>query len=431
MKIKTYQTDSVPKALEQIKKELGPNAIILDTQKTKDRGFLGLTGRIKYTITAASEPSPPENTTPSKRPDTYESANTPIMPLRQPNQPGRRDGELRHKTRTSESAPAANSNFNPARLASEIRKLSSDVRDLKLALNSWNIPGLLPFQAPLAHDYLNETTGGGGPDAGESDRIRTKMVSAEIQRLRGQGLDENIIASLINLASRDLKPGEDLKTQLRQRLNSALLEMIQIAPIETSQGLSRGAVFLGPPGVGKTTTIAKLAAILALKEQVRVQLITLDTYRIAAAEQLKTYAEIIGVPVRVVSSVTELEATFSQCDERDHILIDTIGHSHNRVSDFSELAAYLTGNASIEKHLVLSATTRPDVLRETTLSFAAYMPDKLLFTKLDESSTFGTIANELVRTGKPLSYLTNGQRVPEDLLVPTPASVGELLLPLN
>ena len=155
-----------------------------------------------------------------------------------------------------------------------------------------------------------------------------------------------------------------------------------------------------------------------------VRLITLDTYRIAAPEQLRTYGEIIGVPVEVVSSVSELSEAMSTAAGMDRVLIDTTGHSPARVSQFAELAQYLSEKQEIEKHLVLSATTKSEDLREAVSGFECFAPDKLVFTKLDETSCYGGIVNELIASGKPLSYLTDGQKVPEDLITPTPSSVA-------
>jgi flagellar biosynthesis protein FlhF len=234
----------------------------------------------------------------------------------------------------------------------------------------------------------------------------------------------------VRLAARRVPPGDNSRELFRKRLNQALSRIIRTEPIQAAN-TPRAVVFLGPTGVGKTTTIAKLAAMFALGEQKRVQLVTLDTYRIGAAEQLKTYGEIIGVPVHVASSVSDLREIMGRSAETDYLLIDTVGHSHKRVRDFEELASFLRQCPGCEKHLVLSMATKPDDLREIIRGFDAFSVDKLLFTKLDESTSFGGIVNEQMRTGRPISYLTDGQNVPDDLLVPSAKSVADLLISTN
>ena len=214
-------------------------------------------------------------------------------------------------------------------------------------------------------------------------------------------------------------------------VNKVIADAIETCPIGQDRSDVTAAIFLGPTGVGKTTTIAKLAATFTLGEHKKVRLITLDTYRIAAADQLKTYGQIIGVPVQVVSSVAELKEALSTTGDTDRVLIDTTGHSPRRVSEFAELAKYLRERQEIEKHLVLSATTKSEDLREAVVGFECFAPDKFIFTKLDETSRYGGIANELIATGRPLSYLTDGQKVPEDLIAPTPESVADLLVPMS
>ncbi len=173
--------------------------------------------------------------------------------------------------------------------------------------------------------------------------------------------------------------------------------------------------FVGPTGVGKTTAAAKLAASLVLQKKKKVVLLTTDTFRIGAVEQLKTYAGLIGVPFRVVSQASDLPHAFREYDQRDYILLDTAGRGQRDLAAVQDLLQFLQSSQEIERHLVLSATTKPADMRDIVDRFGTCNPDRLLFTKLDETSTFGSIFNELVRTQKPVAYVADGQRVPEDL----------------
>jgi flagellar biosynthesis protein FlhF len=174
-------------------------------------------------------------------------------------------------------------------------------------------------------------------------------------------------------------------------------------------------VFIGPTGVGKTTTLAKLAANMVLNDKKKVGLITSDTYRIAAVEQLKTYSEIIGVPLSIIYSPTEIVNAVKNYDDKDIILLDTAGRSHKDQYQLMELKSLLSSNIDFETYLVLSATTKFSDCVEIIKSYSFLDDFKLLFTKLDETSTFGILLNIAYVTKKPIAYITTGQSVPDDI----------------
>lgn len=172
---------------------------------------------------------------------------------------------------------------------------------------------------------------------------------------------------------------------------------------------------VGPTGVGKTTTVAKLAATYKLRHHKKVGLITSDTYRIAAVDQLKTYAGIIGLPLRVANTPEEMKAAIDELHHRDIIIIDTAGRSQNNLSRIEELAEFAAVASPDETHLVLSTTVGENVMRKTAERFRALGPDRCILTKLDEAVTTGPIAGLCDRIGLPLSFVTVGQEVPDDL----------------
>jgi flagellar biosynthesis protein FlhF len=430
MKIKTYKSDSVSRALAQINKELGPGAIILNTKRSVTKRFLGLVPTLSYEITAAADRAAPALENRGKSPP-LESASKrrKIRSYEVDEVAGQKVTEPSHRPRKNTSEPRRAPSENSWK--DQFEQLSSEVTELRSLLQG----PTRPISTALQHQILSK------PfqkllwhDAGDEfyDAERSALISAEFQKLVNAGLDENVALFLNRGASRELDPGPDVGEQLRIRLNRALAEMIQVAPSNEDQCTKGGVmVFLGPTGVGKTTTIAKLAARFALNEQKKVRLLTLDTYRVAAAEQLKIYGEIIGVPVRVVYSVDELDEVVSNRHPEDYILVDTTGLSHKKVSEYSQLADYLSRNEEIRKQLVLSTTTNIRDLQEAVDSFSVFAPDGLVFTKLDESSSCGVIINELIRTKKPLSYLTNGQNVPDDLIIPSSETVANMVVPVN
>ncbi len=193
-------------------------------------------------------------------------------------------------------------------------------------------------------------------------------------------------------------------------------------PIRLTPGTLKAVALIGPTGVGKTTTIAKLAAHFALVEKKRVALLTMDTYRIAAVEQLKIYSQILDIPVGVAYSQAEVAPVIAQYADYDLLLIDTAGRSQKNIMQVGELKSLLE-TVGCETHLVLSAQTKERDMIEAAQRFAAARVDSIIFSKLDETDSYGTLLNVADRTGIPLSYLTMGQKVPEDL---EPADGGKL-----
>jgi flagellar biosynthesis protein FlhF len=191
--------------------------------------------------------------------------------------------------------------------------------------------------------------------------------------------------------------------------------MVAIPANHNGMPQKRIVAFVGPTGVGKTTSIAKLAARLALQNKKKVILMTMDGYRIGAVEQLRSYAGLMGIPFRFVEDVAQLPRAIEENNQRDYILIDTAGRGPRDLEAMHNLADFLKKSDNIERHLVLSATTKPSDLRRIMEHFEICRPGHLLFTKLDETTAAGPILNELVRTQKTFSYYTDGQRVPDDL----------------
>jgi len=187
------------------------------------------------------------------------------------------------------------------------------------------------------------------------------------------------------------------------------------------------AAFIGPTGVGKTTTIAKLAAKFAIQDRYKVALITADTYRVSAVEQLKTYSDIMGIPIHVVYTADELKSVLDANQDKQLILIDTAGRSPHNSDQLEELENFLQVDDTIEKHLVLSATTKYKDALDIVEKFSGCLPDKVIFTKLDEARNIGTIVNILYQIHIPLSYVTNGQSVPDDIELVDPQKLAQLI----
>lgn len=314
--------------------------------------------------------------------------------------------DMQSETQTEQDSPAAPRN----RLSNELDQLRAELREVKFALSTLSVRPVFEtnsashpdsstesgdeiYDSPFYESYLELANCGLAPE------LARRAVRETIKTPAVQTLNSNEIAraALINL----------LATQLRFVEN----------PLTTQAGAANNpstVALIGPTGVGKTTTIAKLAARLALHERRRVELITIDTYRIAAVEQLKTYAEIIGANCHVARSVLEMDALIRRFEGEATVLIDTTGRNPHDLADQLELADYLRSHQTIAKCLVLQATINAEDAAITAKKFALYGADHLAITKLDETIRPGSAVNLAAGLSLPLLYLCAGQRVPED-----------------
>jgi flagellar biosynthesis protein FlhF len=250
------------------------------------------------------------------------------------------------------------------------------------------------------------------------------------QRVLGCGLEEALARRVAEKVQNSIaKDRLEDERYVRGYFASTLVKTIPVSgPLCLPPGQLNAVAFVGPTGVGKTTTIAKLAAHYALGEKKKVALLTIDTYRIAAVEQLRTFAKIIGLPIDVVLTPEELQQALMLHRDKDLVLIDTAGRSQRDALQMAELTSFFGGGLPITVHLVLSATAHWSNLIETVERFKELAPASLVFTKLDESNAFGTLLGAALRGQMPLSYFTTGQRVPEDIEVATPERVVDLIL---
>lgn len=276
----------------------------------------------------------------------------------------------------------------------------------------------------LVNQLLHETRSahlGGLPDG--LVESYTKLVE--------NAVTERIARQLVTGARSELSE-DQLRdpSAVRSYLATAVESMLPVAgPIQATQdGVPTVVALVGPTGVGKTTTIAKLAANFRLRENRKVGLITIDTYRIAAVEQLRTYAEIIDVPLEVVTSPAQLERALARMADRDYIFIDTAGRSQKDAAKLDELASFFALRRPDEVHLVLSGSCGEAVLLSTIEAFSDIGIDRIIFTKLDEAIGFGVMLACLDKTEARLSYVTTGQDVPDDIRVGEGGALARLIV---
>src|SRR5579864_1229456 len=241
---------------------------------------------------------------------------------------------------------------------------------------------------------------------------------------------EFLARRLVRHIAERLEPDEIHRPEaVRDALREAVESCLPIAPpIAVVAGTRRVVALVGPTGVGKTTTVAKLAANFKLVHGLKPGLVTVDTYRIAAVEQLRTYAEIISVPLAVVNAPAEMHKALDELGNVDLVLIDTAGRSPRDEVKIRELAEFLAESPPDEVHLVLSAVAGERSLRSAVESFSVVRSDRLILTKLDEADGLGGILAVLGQANRPVSYLTTGQAVPEDIEPANRTRLARLIL---
>jgi flagellar biosynthesis protein FlhF len=212
-------------------------------------------------------------------------------------------------------------------------------------------------------------------------------------------------------------------------LRAALAKLVNVdSQLGSPSALSRVVALVGPPGAGKTSALVKLAVQYGLTACKRVQVLTTDTYRIAAAEELRSYAAILGIGCQVLETAGALAQALDEYRQKDLILIDTPGLCRSEMEASEDLARVLATHPGIDTHLVLPASMRAADLRRVSEQYSIFQPHKLLFTRLDETETFGPILSQSIRMGKPVSFFSRGQRIPEDLEPATSDVMLDLIL---
>lgn len=378
MAVKSYKAKSIQEAIKRLKKDLGPDAIILSTKR--------LPGNVRDPYCS----------------NMFEVTAAPSNSLT--------DIELNIGNRiekNQESEGLSTKNYiarDDCRLNSgnDWDSIKSELLSIKDMLFLINQTGNLPESFYMHPESLN---------------LYARLVKAGISKWRIQTFIEKI-SSVSDIQGLD--SGEICK----RLINEILSSLSVLNPFKYEGQKKQLAAFIGPTGVGKTTTIAKLAAGLSLKEKKKVGIISIDSYRIGALEQLKTYAAIMGLPCLPAFSKKDLEIAVRQMQNKDVILIDTAGQSHLDKERMKELSRLMEGNLSISSHLVLSVTTKREDMKEAAENFVMLNPKTYVFTKMDETRKIGNIIDQSIDLKMPISFLTNGQRVPEDIM---PADKKNLL----
>lgn len=389
MIIKKFTGKSKTEALLAAQNELGKDAVVANTRVLKPRGFARLFKKPTYEVTVTLDETPPK-------------------------------AELSRKE-SMMAALKSNPNVLVEDDAPEGTPFFPDPKALEVKLN--NLTTMIEQQ--MGHSVSiksgDDVSPAGHKDKEdkekENDDSNVECLRLIYNQLVDNEVDEQYINQVIGEVEPSLKKDSSVENILSAVYQKIVLKLGKSEVLDVKPGHADYVFFIGPTGVGKTTTIAKLASKLKLEKKLNVALLTADTYRIAAVEQLHTYANILQVPLRVVYNETELKDSIDDLKNFDIVLVDTAGRSHRDSEQTDDLRRLLEAVPEDRRqvYLVLSVATKYSDLIKITKTYSDISDYRLIFTKLDETSCLGNIFNIKMLTGVPLSYATFGQKVPNDI----------------
>ncbi|AVQ44346.1 flagellar biosynthesis protein FlhF [Clostridium botulinum] len=405
MKIKKYVVNDMNEAMTRIRYELGTDAIIISQRKVRKGGFLGLFSKKSLEVTAAIDNYSKEKKHNSNTEDKINKRNNIEVIKRmieEKNNNIKYDNNINHDTNILDSykeiLESKSESFENKRSKgkefAETKDLMDEIRDLKKIVK----------------------------DIGKNEKSYEDENSSLVNFFKDLDLEEEFIEKII-------KKVGDLEDNLeeREKIKRVIENTIDIR----SNSVDKVTVLVGPTGVGKTTTIAKLAGKLSLIDKKKVGLITIDTYRIGAVEQLKTYADIMNIPFKVVFSIKDIEKSIIDLDYCDVILVDTTGRSSKNMMQISELRAFIEKIKEKSVHLVISASTKNKDIETIIKGYTILEYENIIITKLDETSTYGSILTILDKGKKPISFITTGQDVPDDIKEGNKEEIAKIVLGEN
>ncbi|WP_339260444.1 flagellar biosynthesis protein FlhF [Paenibacillus sp. FSL R5-0713] len=445
MRVKQYVVETMPEAMLQIRKDLGSDAVILSTKEIKVGGVMGMFRKKRIEVVAAVDKEENKQTT-----KPVQNQFTPVprafVPeaYRQTARSFVAASDESATTNTADQSVQEQSAAAPS--VFESRNISSDIDSGSGSSSTDHKP------RPQGADFSGSTTATKptGSDL-QQDKLMTELQDLKqmVTRLSKQGtsadpLTEELQPIRERLTEQDVWPEvweawfDSIQTRLsedefkKQDVEQVVkLEVMHFLEQRIEEGIlptTRIVYVAGPTGVGKTTTIAKLAAEQMFKKHRKVGFITSDTYRISAVEQLRTYASILNVPLEVVQSPGDTQRAISRLENCDLIFMDTAGRNYRNELLVSELQSLLAPVENSETFLVMSMTSKSADMVQITEHFSKYGLDKVIFTKMDETGSCGPLFNLLHRFPLKLAYVANGQNVPDDLLKPDADSLSKQLL---
>ena len=406
MQVKVFEAPDMNSGLKMVKEALGPDALILST-RTLHNGKLGVLGKATLEITAAIDLEWQEKSVhPSLKsrpaPSRYENKQEDIT-YQDVWSANDTEGAVYPKHKKQQVVHSEKPNET---------KLQDEISELRTMINSLSRKMSTPAPAGVSLEAKSESETKNSPG----------------QLLISCGLSPHM-AGIVTRFTRDTFHADIGDIDPAAILTDAIARLFTVnTPLTRPLNRQKRICLIGSTGAGKTTTIAKLAAGYLNRFGGKIALITIDTYRIAAVEQLKVYGEIMNIPVEVVTRAEDMDSTLAKHNDCDLILIDTAGRSPGNSLDIEEMKAFLRPECNFEHHLVLSSTSREQEMEMVIESFSCLGIDNFIFSKIDECQQLGVLLNIHYLKDTPISFLTNGQRVPEDIIAPTGEILAELII---
>ncbi|MFJ7730420.1 flagellar biosynthesis protein FlhF [Lysinibacillus sp. NPDC097231] len=380
MKMKKYYASSIPEAMKQVRAELGEDAVILNSKVVITKKFFGIIKKKSFEVVAGIDSVGPSNLAPAPA----------VLPITTPKKENARLQEITsavqakiHQVQPQHDATLQEEASIPEELRKEIADLKSLMQSMHKKTTQAQYPDeLLPF----------------------------------IEYLRQQELSEELITTIGDELFMHFKEASEINfSQCKLITKNLLRKSLENHPIGGLSYEKKYINVLGPTGVGKTTTIAKMAARAVLEKKKKIGFITTDTYRIAAIEQLKTYAGLLQAPVEIAYNATDFEQAIQRLAHLDLVFIDTAGRNYKEVKYVDDLQRLIKFDDQAESFLVLAMTTKEKDMVNIVEQFKQLPIEKFIFTKIDETNSIGTLINLMIKYNKGLAYYTNGQEVPEDI----------------
>lgn len=387
MKVKKFTGTTMQNVMEQIRNELGQDAVILSSKAVQSGGFWRLFGKKNFEVVAAIDPDTLRQEkkvyTKSKSQPATEPAD-----VMNPNMP--------KKTRTKEKWSDNPPTNEVLKELNNVKEMLYTQQQAMLSLSTYQ-----HYPEPLREIYQELKT----------VELNESIIHEWMQELLG----------VWNEKANETLTSEDLMNSVRELLLNQLKDNYQKNDVPVKKYIN----MVGPTGVGKTTTIAKIAAEYMINQNKKIAFITTDTYRIGAIEQLKTYAQILNVPLEIAYNPKDFNQAIERFSQYDHIFIDTAGRNFRNSEYVMDLKKMIDFDLEMETYLILAATAKEKDMAAILEQFSILPVKGIIFTKIDETAQLGTIINFALEHKLPIVYLTNGQNVPDDLLIGSPKVIVE------
>lgn len=421
MVIKKFKANTETEAIMLAKEDLGNNAIVMNIKTMKPKGLFKMLRKTIVEVTAAVDEANDKEKKQAESSRVSSQFNAQI-------------DEKLHPELKKERLDTKEEKELEEKLNSLAKLLEQQIESQKIEEKKMNSAAAVQQEIKEEDDKDSNEDGDHEEkknDNSKKDSLKSKSIDLIIEQLTNSEVSYTYAKQIIDEITHagNIRTLDDMLACVYQKI---ILKLGQTKPISFDKEDKRPKVifFVGPTGVGKTTTIAKLSSKLILEEKKKIAIFTADTYRIAAVEQIKTYANILSIPVEIIYEPKDLEEFLPKYKEYDYILVDTAGRSHKNKTQIDDLKALFEAFSkySILTYLVLSATTKYTDLKNITSLYEDMTEYSLIFTKLDETSAIGNILNVKLDTGMPLSYISYGQNVPDDIEVMNPQIIAKQVL---